>query len=83
MMRKQLDAVTNLVDNLHTGVPNINTGGGNPVPKKGTTVPNSSTPQSSGKEVSLSAAMALPINKGKSEADVRADIIAHGHKVSK
>jgi hypothetical protein len=38
MMRKQLDAVTNLVDNLHTGVPNIN------VPKKGTTVPDSSTP---------------------------------------
>lgn len=26
MMRKQLDAVTNLVDNLHTGVPNIKSG---------------------------------------------------------
>lgn len=40
MMRKQLDAVTNLVDNLHTGVPNINTKG---VPKTGTTAPNSGT----------------------------------------
>jgi hypothetical protein len=43
LMRKQLDAVTNLVDNLHTGVPSVNVPQGN-VPKKGTTVPNSSTP---------------------------------------
>lgn len=41
MMRKQLDAVTNLVDNLHTGVPNINVNG---VAKTSTTVPNTSTP---------------------------------------
>jgi hypothetical protein len=58
-------------------------GGNSPVPKKGTTVPSSSTPPPSGKEVSLAAAMALPINKGKSETDVRADIVAHGHKVGK
>ena len=35
----------------------------------------------SGKAVSLQAAMALPINKGKTEAEVRADILAHGHQV--
>jgi hypothetical protein len=35
----------------------------------------------SGKAVSLKAAMGLSPNKGKSEADVRADIQAHGHKV--
>ena len=35
----------------------------------------------SGKAVSLKAAMALPINKGKTEAQVRADIAAHGHEV--
>jgi len=38
-------------------------------------------PQQSGKGVSLKDAMALPFNKGKSEADVRKDIEAHGHKV--
>lgn len=36
---------------------------------------------SSGKGVSLRDAMALPINKGKSEADVRKDIESHGHTV--
>lgn len=40
MMRKQLDAVTNLVDNLHTGVPNINTS----APNKSTNAPNTSAP---------------------------------------
>jgi hypothetical protein len=35
----------------------------------------------SGKGVALSAAMALPQNKGKSEADVVKDIEAHGHTV--
>lgn len=35
----------------------------------------------SGKEVSLAAARALPQNKGKSDADIRADIQAHGHRV--
>ena len=35
----------------------------------------------SGKTVSLKAAMGLPANKGKSEADVRKDIEAHGHTV--
>jgi hypothetical protein len=39
------------------------------------------TPQSSGKAVSLKAAMGLPVNKGKSEADVRKDIESHGHQV--
>lgn len=38
-------------------------------------------PASSGKSVSLAAAMALPINKGKTEDEVRADITAHGHQV--
>ena len=38
-------------------------------------------PNSSGKVVSLRAAMAKPINKGKTEAEVRADIESHGHKV--
>lgn len=41
----------------------------------------SSAPPPSGKAVSLKDAMALPINKGKSEADVRKDIEAHGHTV--
>jgi hypothetical protein len=36
---------------------------------------------SSGQTVSLAAARALPINKGKSDADITADIKAHGHKV--
>jgi hypothetical protein len=36
---------------------------------------------SSGKSVSLRDAMALPINKGKTEEQVRADIVAHGHEV--
>ena len=41
MMRKQLDAVTNLVDNLHTGIPNVN------IPKTGTTTaPQSGTADS-------------------------------------
>lgn len=68
---KKLDAVDNLIDNLSRGIPglNINRQIANP-------------PQPSGKAVSLSAAMALPINKGKTEAQVRADIEAHGHKVS-
>jgi hypothetical protein len=35
----------------------------------------------SGKAVSLTAAMALPINKGKTEAEVRADIQAHGYQM--
>jgi len=39
------------------------------------------TPESSGKSVSLTAARQLPINKGKSDDEIRADIIAHGHKV--
>ena len=39
------------------------------------------TPASSGKSVSLSAAKALPINKGKSDDAIRKDIKAHGHKV--
>jgi hypothetical protein len=38
--------------------------------------------QSSGQQVSLKSAMALPINKGKTEAQVRADIESHGHQVS-
>jgi hypothetical protein len=38
--------------------------------------------QSSGQGVSLKAAMALPINKGKNEAEVRGDIQAHGHQVA-
>jgi len=38
--------------------------------------------QPSGKAVSLKDAMALPVNKGKSEADVRKDIESHGHTVN-
>jgi hypothetical protein len=30
----------------------------------------------------LKSAMALPINKGKTEAQVRTDIESHGHQVS-
>ena len=36
---------------------------------------------SSGKGVNLRDAMALPQNKGKSEADVIKDIESHGHQV--
>lgn len=39
-------------------------------------------PGGSGKAVSLKDAMALPVNKGKSEADVRKDIESHGHTVA-
>lgn len=42
---------------------------------------NESAAPPSGKAVSLVAAMALPVNKGKTEAEVRADIQAHGHQV--
>jgi hypothetical protein len=35
----------------------------------------------SGKSVSLTEARTLPQNKGKSDADIRKDIAAHGHKV--
>ena len=37
---------------------------------------------SSGKTVSLKDAMALPGSQGKTEDQVRADIVAHGHEVS-
>ena len=43
--------------------------------------PASAAAAPSGKAVSLTAAMALPINKGKTEAEVRADVQAHGHQV--
>lgn len=36
----------------------------------------------SGKSVSLAAAKQLPINKGKSDDDIRKDIEAHGHSVA-
>lgn len=36
----------------------------------------------SGQDMSLKTAMALPINKGKTEDQVRADIEAHGHRVT-
>jgi hypothetical protein len=35
----------------------------------------------SGKAVSLKSAMALPVNQGKTEEQVRADIASHGHQV--
>lgn len=38
-------------------------------------------PQSSGMAVSLTAARQLPQNKGKSDAEITADIKAHGHEV--
>jgi hypothetical protein len=49
-----------------------------PLPEPGGEGPASG---SSGKAVSLKAAMGLPVNKGKSEADVRRDIESHGHQV--
>lgn len=39
-------------------------------------------PAPSGKAVSLAAARALPMNKGKSDAEITKDIQAHGHQVS-
>ena len=42
---------------------------------------NQSAATPSGKAVSLKAAMALPINVGKTADQVRADIQAHGHQV--
>ena len=72
MMRKQLDAVQNLVDNLHTGIPNISA----------VKTPNSSAPPTqSGKSVSLAAARQLPAMKGKSDAEITAAIKAQGHAV--
>jgi len=41
----------------------------------------SESPVPSGMSVSLAAARALPINKGKTDAEIRADIESHGHKV--
>lgn len=59
--------------------------GGEVHDKGGNLKPLQSTPAAStaptGKAVSLKDAMALPINKGKSEADVRKDIESHGHTV--
>lgn len=37
---------------------------------------------SSGKQVSLAAARSLPINKGKTDDQIRADIESHGHTVA-
>lgn len=62
------------------GMPSKTPNAVNPSPSGGNT-PNSGPSASSGKQVSLKAAMSLPANQGKSEADVRADIQAHGHKV--
>lgn len=45
-------------------------------------IPDKPNPTGTKKKVSLKAAMALPINKGKSEADVRKDIEAHGYEVA-
>jgi len=50
-------------------------------PNTTATSARSSAQPSSGQTVSLAAARALPINKGKSDAAITADIKAHGHKV--
>ena len=44
--------------------------------------PQQQTPPPSGMKVSLSQARLLPINKGKSDDQIRADIAAHGHQVA-
>jgi hypothetical protein len=50
---------------------------GNPSTKKS----GSEKPQPSGKSVSLAAARQLPVNKGKSDEEIKKDIEAHGHTV--
>ena len=45
-------------------------------------IPDKPTAAAPKKKVSLKAAMALPINKGKNEAEVRKDIEAHGYEVA-
>lgn len=60
--------------------------GNNPVLKKmyGSELsePSGQSGSTSGKAVSLAAAKALPINQGKTDDQIRADIEAHGHKVA-
>jgi len=48
----------------------------------GNAAAQTSTPQSSGLSVSLTAARQLPQNKGKSDAEITEDIKAHGHQVT-
>ena len=69
---KQLDAFEAVLNRLEKGVPKVALGshGGEQEGGGGT-----------GLGVNLKDAMALPQNKGKSEADVRKDIEAHGHRV--
>jgi len=78
MALKQLDAVDNFITNLQKGVPKANLA----TPIAAGAGLHSNTAPASGKAVSLQAAMALPINKGKTADQVRADIEAHGHQVT-
>lgn len=47
-----------------------------------TALENSAGQQQGGKTFSLKSAMALPFNKGKNEADVKADLQKHGYTVN-
>lgn len=73
----QLDKANNVF--LKRGTPRVSNGQGGS--EGGTGSSAAVENPSSGKAVSLKAAMGLPVNKGKSEADVRKDIESHGHQV--
>jgi hypothetical protein len=66
----------------------VNTVGGNPSSPKGKVTPkvpppprSGANPDTSKPKHSLAKAMALPFNKGKTEAQVRADLESHGYEV--
>lgn len=74
-----LNATTTSVQTFLDDEKNFRSTGGRVLPSTPST-PSAAAPPS-GKEVSLAAAKALPQNKDKSDADIRKDIEAHGHRV--
>lgn len=74
---KQTGQIRATANRLGKGAPTVQGG----LSVRGQESPPATAPPSSGKEVSLAAAKALPQNKDKSDADIRKDIEAHGHRV--
>jgi hypothetical protein len=83
MAKKQLENMFANLDDYGRGVPDKLPGYEKYQPKKYDQSGGGagSGPGSSGKAVSLAQARQLPINQGKTDDQIRADIEAHGHKV--
>jgi hypothetical protein len=82
---KMIGGIPNNPDSAKAAIQGIVEGAANPMIHAGTRQPKA-TPQTEAPptptfKVKLSDAMALPQNKGKSEADVEADVKKHGGKV--